>query len=234
MLHRVFRHPSEGLLNCHRIDVMTTTQINAQDLFRSAYNNRYTWDTNFPGFTADLTVTQGDEVHTAKVTVKPDYSVEVTDIEDETVKESIYTQLRDVVTHRKRNSFDQAHGKHTFSAGTTDDTGAVEILVGGDAMGSNYKLRNNEVCQVSRVMGRMAFTIDHLDSLDTGNGYLSTRYNAVFRNPQTQDILREMQFEDRYEAVGDYYLMSQQTIHATADGQQTTTVFQFSNLALLG
>jgi hypothetical protein len=213
---------------------MTTTQVSAQDLFRSAYENRYTWAPTFPGFTADLTVTQGDEVYTAKVTVAADYSVEVSGIDDETVKESIYNQLRDIVTHRKRNSFEQAHGKHTFSYGTTDDSGAVEILVGGDAMGSNYKLRDNEVCQVSRVMGRMAFTIDHLESLDTGSGYLSTRYNAIFRNPQTQEVLREMQFEDQYAPVGDYYLMARQAVHGTANGTQTTTVFEFSNLALLG
>jgi hypothetical protein len=212
---------------------MTATQTNARELFQSAYENRYTWDHNFPGFTADVTVTQDDEVHTATVTVNGDLTVEVTNIEDETVKESIYTQMRDVVTHRKRNSFEEAHGKHTFEAGAQDETGAIEILVGGDAMGSNYKLRNNEVCQVSRVMGRMAFTIDHQKSLNTGNGYVSTRYDAIFRNPKSGDTLREMQFEDEYEQVGDYHLMKKQVIRSTQDGQQTTTTFEFSNFKLL-
>lgn len=205
----------------------------ARDLFRAAYENRYTWDESFPGFTADVTVRQGDETYTGKVNVTTDFSVEVTDIADETVKESIYTQIRDVITHRKRNSFEQAHGKHTFETGDRDETGAIEILVSGDAMGSNYKIRDREVCQVSRVMGRMAFTIDHHESLNTGSGYVSTRYDAVFRNPQSGEIVREMSFEDTYEPIGDYYLMTRQVIHSTAQGQQTTTQFEFSNIKLL-
>jgi hypothetical protein len=212
---------------------MTAMQTDARELFRAAYENRYTWDHDFPGFTANVTVTQGDEVHTATVTVTGSLTVEVDNIDDETVKESIYTQMRDVVTHRKRSSFDDAHGKHTFESGQQDETGAIEILVGGDAMGSNYKLRDNEVCQVSRVMGRMAFTIDHQASLNTGNGYVSTRYDAVFRNPKTSDILREMQFEDEYEKVGNYYLMKKQVIRSTQDGQQTSTTFEFSDFNLL-
>jgi hypothetical protein len=208
-------------------------QTEARELFRAAYENRYTWDASFPGFKATVTVKQGDEVYTARATIHPDLTVEVTDIADEKVQESIYTQLRDVVTHRKRNSFDQAHGKHEFSYGDRDDTGAIEILVTGDAMGSNYKLRNNEVCQVSRVMGRMAFTIDHQNSLDTGNGYVSTRYDAIFRNPQTGDVMREMEFEDSYEPVGDYYLMTRQVIRTTVNGKTETTEFIFSDLELL-
>lgn len=210
-----------------------TESATARDLFRAAYENRYTWDESFPGFTADVTVRQGDETYTGKVRVDSDFTVEVTDIADEKVKESIYTQIRDVVTHRKRNSFEQSHGKHTFEAGDRDETGAIEILVGGDAMGSNYKIRDREVCQVSRVMGRMAFTIDHQESLDTGSGYVSTRYDAVFRNPQSGEILREMSFEDTYEPIGNYYLMTRQVIHATAQGEQTTTQFEFSNIKLL-
>lgn len=222
---------------------MTTTQdLTSQDLvpqeaareqFQKAYENRYTWDSNFPGFTATVTLAQDEHTCTGTVTVSKTWDVEVTGIEDDTMKESIYTQLRDVITHRKRNTFEASHGKHTFSFGKTDDSGAVEILVSGDAMGSNYKLRNNEVCQVSRVMGRMAFTIDHHESLNTGSGYVSTHYTAVFCNPKTNEVMREMEFHDTYEKVGDYYLMSQQTIHTVEQGQPKTTTFTFSNLALL-
>ncbi|AFY65366.1 DUF3386 domain-containing protein [Geitlerinema sp. PCC 7407] len=211
-----------------------TDQQDARAFFRAAYENRYTWDTDFPGYTADLELTQGDEVYTGKVRINADFSVEVSGIEDETVRESVYTQLRDIVTHRKRSSFEQSHGKNSFSFGDRDDTDAIEILVQGDAMGSNYKVRGQEICQVSRVMGRMAFTIDHHASQDTGKGYVATRYDAVFRNPQTQDLLRVMKFEDRFEPVGDYYILTQQVIQAEdPQGQQTTTCFSYSNVQLL-
>lgn len=208
-------------------------QTSARELFRAAYENRYTWDENFPGYSADVQLKQGDEVYTGKVRINRDLSVEVTGIEDEQVQEGIYTQLRDVVTHRKRSQFDSAHGKNEFNVGKTDETGATQILVTGDAMGSNYKIRGKEICQVSRVMGRMAFVIDTHESLDTGEGYLATRYDAVFRNPQTDEVTAVLKFEESYEKVGEYYLMTRQVVQEYKQGDRLVTEFNFSNVKLL-
>lgn len=210
-----------------------TEQKSAKELFRSAYENRYTWDTEFPGYSADVELKQGDEVYTGKVRVNPDFSVEVSGVEDEQVKESIYTQMRDVITHRKRGNFEQAHGKNEFSLGETDTKGAMEILVKGDAMGSNYKIRGTEICQVSRVMGRVAFTIDTHESMNTGEGYIASRYDAIFRNPQTGEVTNELEFEDGFEKIGNYYIMTHQVVRSNEQGQQTTTEFKYSNVKLL-
>lgn len=210
-----------------------TEQTSARELFRAAYENRYTWDENFPGYSADVELKQGDEVYAGKIRINRDLSVEVTGIEDEQVQESVYTQLRDVVTHRKRSQFDQSHGKHEFSLGQRDETDAVEILVKGDAMGSNYKIRGTEICQVSRVMGRMAFVIDTHESLNTPDGYLATRYDAVFRNPQTDEVTAVLKFQETYEPVGDYYIMTKQIVQDYKQGARTTTEFNFSNIKLL-
>jgi hypothetical protein len=210
-----------------------TDPANARDLFRAAYENRYTWDSNFPGYSADIQIKQGSEVYNGHISIKPDFSVEVTGFSDEKVEESVYTQIRDIVTHRKRSTFENSHGKNNFSLGDTDDAGAREIFVTGDAMGSNYKIKGREIFQVSRVMGRMAFIINTHQSIDTGSGYVASRYDAIFRNPETQEILREVQFEDDYEQFGDYYLMTKQVVNSREKGQETTTEFNFSNIKLL-
>jgi hypothetical protein len=141
--------------------------------------------------------------------------------------------MRDIVTHRKRSSFEQAHGKNEFNLGEADSTGAVEILVKGDAMGSNYKVRGTEICQVSRVMGPMAFTINTNESLDTGEGYVSTGYNAIFRNSKTGDLMGKREFEETYEKVGNYYVMTRQVVDAIEGEGRITTEFNFSNIKLL-
>jgi len=211
----------------------TTSALDAQALFRAAYENRYTWDEHFPGFTATVNLVDGDQRYQGRVTVTADYSVEVTGIEDEQVRESLYNQLRDVVVHRKRNSFEAAHGKNTFQVGDTDASGAVEILVSGDAMGSNYKVRDNQIVYVSRVMGRVAFAITHRQALDTGAGYISTNYVAVFRNPATNEVVRQMEFEDTYVPVGNYYLMSQQVVTTHEGGNTSQVTIRFDDLQLL-
>ena len=210
-----------------------THPTTARQIFQTAYESRYTWDENFPGYSADVQLVQGDEVYTGKIRINRDLSVEVTGIEDEQVQESVYTQLRDVITHRKRSLFEQAHGKNEFNFGKMDETSAVEILVKGDAMGSNYKVRGTEICQVSRVMGRIAFVIDTHESLDTGDGYIASRYDAVFRNPQTNEVTQVLKFEDTFEKVGNYYLLTQQVVQEDKQGKATTTQFNFSNIKLL-
>ncbi len=209
------------------------TEQNARDLFKAAYEHRYTWDSNFPGCSANIELKQGSEVYNGQICIKPDLTVEVTGIPDEEVQQSVYTQLRDVVTHRKRSSFEASHGKNSFSLGNSDGSGAVEILVEGDAMGSNYKVRGKEICLVSRVMGRMAFVINTHKSLETPEGCIATHYNAIFRNPQTNEVIRELEFEDSYEKFGNYYIMVRQVVNSTEKGQKTTTEFNYSNIKLL-
>ena len=205
---------------------------NARDLFRAAYENRYTWDTNFPGFNADLEVKQGNEVYNTQIRINSDLSVEVSGIENQEVQKSISTQLKDVVTHRQRAAFEQVHGKNNFTIGETDSAEAVEILVSGAAMGSRYKIRDNEICHVNRVVGAMTFVIDTHESLKTGEGYVPTRYDAVFHNTEGE-VVQQVQFEDSYEKIGDYYLMTHQILHSQKQGEQTVTSFSYSNVKLL-
>lgn len=213
---------------------MAQMNANARDIFKTAYENRYTWDENFPGYTAHLELKQGDEVYHAQVRVHSDLSVDVTGIEDEKVQESVYNQMRDIITHRKRSTFEKAHGKNEFNLGETDPTKAVEILVTGDAMGSNYKVRGQEICQVSRVMGPMAFTINTEESLNTGEGYISVKYNAIFRDSKTGDLRAKRHFEESYEKFGNYYLPVRQVITAlNSDETKIVTEFNFSHIELL-
>jgi hypothetical protein len=107
-------------------------------------------------------------------------------------------------------------------------------LVTGDAMGSNYKVRGKEITQVSRVMGPIAFTINTEESIQTEEGYLATRYHAIFRNSKTNQLNGKRDFSESYEKVGNYYLPSLQRVDAiAAEGETITTEFIFSNFQLL-
>jgi len=170
---------------------MTEQQAEARDLFRAAYEHRYTWDANFPGYSADIELKQGDEVYNGHGCIKGDMTVEVSGIADEEVQQSVYTQLRDIVTHRKRSNFEKSHGNNNFTAGESDDNGNLEILVQGDSMGSNYKIKNRNITQVSRVMGRMAFVIDTYDYLETpdGSGTFTRYISDILDKPDSRKYL---------------------------------------------
>ena len=207
----------------------------AQELFQAAYENRYTWEPGFPGYTAAVTYTKGDEVLTGTILVKANLSAEVTGIDNEEVRKSIIGQLREVAIHRVRRTFAETHSMNTFAYGETDATGAVEIKMPEKPMGDRYKLRNNEVCHVHRHLHGIMVTIDTFSSHDTGEGYLSHRYDSVYADPETGVIKSEkIVFEDNYQKVGGYQLLSQRIIAGVEeDGKPSTTEFSFSNFELL-
>ncbi|WP_310429096.1 DUF3386 domain-containing protein [Chamaesiphon sp. VAR_48_metabat_135_sub] len=211
-----------------------TESKSAQDLFQAAYENRYTWEPTFPGYTAAVKFQKGDDIFTGNILVKPNLSAEVTGIDNEEARKSIIGQLREVAIHRVRRTFAETHSMNTFAYGETDATGAVEILMPEKPMGDRYKVRNNEVCHVHRHLHGVMVTIDTFSSHDTGAGYLSHRYDSIYADPATGEIKSEkIVFEDNYQQVGGFQLLSQRIIEGVDDGQPTTTEFSFTNFELL-
>ncbi|AKG21123.1 DUF3386 domain-containing protein [Calothrix sp. 336/3] len=214
---------------------MTVTQISAQELFRSAYENRYTWDKSFPGYTADITYTYNQQVFTGKIHVNPDLKGEVLEVADEEAKKAIHNQLWETTIHRIRRTFEETHGANTFSYGDTDENGAVEIILGGKGAGDKYKLKNNEVCLVHRHIHGVVVTINTFSSHETGEGYLSHRYDSVYHDPQTgAQKGGKSNFEDEYEKVGNYFILKRRAISTETEGKTVDSEFVFSNIQLLG
>ena len=209
-------------------------QKEARDLMRAAYENRYTWDKNFPGYTANVTLKRGDQSYTGKVRVSSNLSVEVTEVADEQAKQEILGQLQEIAIHRVRRSFEETHGKNTFSLGKTDEMGAVEILLGGKSEGDRYKVRNNEVCMVHRHIHGIVVTINTFSSHKTGEGYLSHRYDSIYHDPKTgEQKAPRTDFEDNYEKIGQYYILTQRIMCSAEDEDAPETDLSFSNVKLL-
>ena len=126
-----------------------TESRSAQELFQAAYENRYTWEKTFPGYTATVQLKQGDETFEGTVKVNPNLSAEVIGVDNEDARNAIIGQLREVAIHRVRRTFAETHGKNSFSYGATDETGAVEILMGGKSEVIPLMLRKTTTGMVS-------------------------------------------------------------------------------------
>ncbi len=107
----------------------------ATNLFRAAYENRYTWDDNFPGFTALVQFIQNGVTHQASVLISPKFKITLTNASSDEAEKLIYNQMQEIVIHRVQRSFDEVHGRNEFTLEGTDDTGAVITRVSGAAMG---------------------------------------------------------------------------------------------------
>lgn len=213
---------------------MTATQVSAQELFRAAYENRYTWDKNFPGYTSDITYKLDDQVFTGTIRINANLKAEVFEVEDEQAKQAIHNQAWEIAIHRIRRSFEETHSTNTFSYGATDETGAVEIIIGGKSEGDKYKVHNNIVSLVHRHIHNVVVTINTFSTHDTGEGYLSHTYDSVYHEPKTGEQKGgRSEFVDEYEKVGNYFILNRRVIRTETEGQPSVQEFIFSNIKLL-
>ena len=214
---------------------MTATQVSrsvsARDLVKAAYENRYTWDTNFPGYTTDVTLKLGSDTFAGKARVNKDLSAEVFEVEDDTAQKVIKNQLWEVAIHRVSRPFEKTHGDNTFSIEGEDEDGATKIAVGGKAEGDAYKVKDNEFTMVHRHIHGVVVTINTYSSYDTGSGYLSRTYDSVYRDPKTGEQKQGLsKFVDEYTQVGGYTILEKRTVDSE-DGPDME--ISFSNIELL-
>jgi len=208
-----------------------TLTLTAEELFRAAYENRYTWDQNFPGYTCDITLKNSQGVYKANGIIKANLQFEVADIEDELAKKAITSQLWEITIHRVNHSFEKSHGDNTFTFGEKDNNGAIEILVGGAGQGNKYKVKDNIVSFVYRKVGNSIVAINTFDILKTDKGYLSTGYDSTYFDIETkQPKGTQTIFEDSFEEIGGYYILTRRRITAK---ENDITEYEFSNITFL-
>lgn len=199
--------------------IAAKTFKSAREVFRDAYEHRYTWDEQFPGYSADVSLRYNKILYHGLVRLNPDLSVAVVSIKNEAVRQLVTEQLQMVTTHHRRVPFETIHGQHAFELTGTDDTGALEIQEVGDGMDSYYKVRNHKITQVNRVMGPVAVTVNALGFFTPPEGYLVAHYQSISCDPQTGEVLEKQDVRDIYDKVGKYYLLTRRYIRPSNPAQ---------------
>ena len=153
-----------------------------RDLFQAAYNNRYTWEPGFSGYSGRCLWIQGERQVEGSFNVGADLKAEVNGVSDEEVHKAFASQLWEVCIHRVRRSFEQTHSANTFTAGDNTAEGR-EVIVGGKGEGDKYRIKNDVVTMVHRHIHGTVVTIHTESTTDTGSGYLSRCYTSQYADP---------------------------------------------------
>ena len=161
---------------------------NGLNLFKEAYQNRYTWDSDFPGYKGKCIWKKNGELIQGEFSVGPNLKAKVKGVNEENTK-IISSQLWEVAIHRVRRSFEEVHGQNTFHIGDTNEVG-TEVIVGGKNKGDKYRVKNNIVTMVYRHIHGSLIKIITNKILDTGSGYLSQSYTSQYLDPNTINPIR--------------------------------------------
>jgi hypothetical protein len=205
-----------------------------RDLFQAAYNNRYTWEPGFSGYSGRCLWIQGERQVEGSFNVGADFKAEVNGVSDEEVHKAFASQLWEVCIHRVRRSFEQTHSANTFTAGDNTAEG-LEVIVGGKGEGDKYRIKNDVVTMVHRHIHGTVVTIHTESTTDTGSGYLSRSYTSQYADPTSGETKGGVNhFTDTFAPLveGGPWVLSEREIRTEAFGDtpESLQTFRFVDL----
>ena len=94
---------------------MNLTEINCKELFKKAYEKRYTWSNNFCGYKGKFIFSVNNDSYKGDFVLGKDFKPEIQNIDDQKIVKSISSQLFEVSIHRVKREFEEIHSKNNFN-----------------------------------------------------------------------------------------------------------------------
>lgn len=208
----------------------------ARALLRKAFEHTARWQSDFKGFTADLTANVDGKEYKGSVTVKGPKDVTVT-LPDPDVQKWAENQIAMIAVHRGPRSFEESDGKYALTL--ADDANhnhplGPSLQIHGDGMQSSYRIKGERITQINRRMPHIAFTINVEDSaLTADHKYLTTRYTVYYFSPKDGSLKNVDSFSDTHVRVGASDLPATRRIIGCDNGTVVVRTLAFENHKML-
>ena len=216
---------------------MNVTEINCKEIFKKAYERRYTWTNNFSGYEGKCIFSVNSDSYKGDFVLGKDFKPVIHNIDDQEIVKSISSQLFEVSIHRVKREFDQIHSKNNFNL-IKDSESGIEMIVSGKSEGDKYRVKNNSINMVYRKIHGVIIEIFVQEFLDTGNGLLSKKYTSQQIDPNTlKTNSLKLEYEDRFINIGSqnvWILNSRSIKYLNKNQEEEIQKFTFEDLSLLG
>ena len=211
-------------------------EINCKEIFKKAYENRYTWKNDFLGYQGKCIFLTNNNIYEGDFILGKDFKPNIQKIEDEKVVKSIASQLFEVCIHRVNREFESVHSENNFNLLKNSESG-IEMSVSGKNQGDKYRVKNNCINMVYRKIHGTIIEIFVEEFLDTGIGSLSKKYSSQQIDPVTLETSsQKLEYEDEFLNIGkdDYWILNSRTIkYLNQKQEEEKQKFIFEDLCLL-
>ena len=211
-------------------------EINCKDIFRKAYENRYTWKSDFNGYQGKCIFFINNNTYKGNFLLNKDFKPHIQAIDDERVIKSISSQLFEVCIHRVKREFESVHSENNFNFLKNSESG-IEMSVSGKNQGDKYRVKNNCINMVYRKIHGTIIEIFVEEFFDTGIGSLSKKYSSQQIDPDTLKAnTQKLEYEDEFINIdqSDYWILNSRTIkYLNQNQEEEIQKFVFEDLCLL-
>jgi len=177
---------------------MISTKFNSLDIFKEAYNCRYTWPKVFNGYRGKCIFVENENAIEGEFSLDSSFKAQIINISDNNIVKRISSQLFEVAIHRVKRDFSEVHKNNNFKFGGETEKG-MEIKVLGKNEGDRYIVKDKKINMVFRKIHGVVIEIFVEEFIDTGNGFLSRKYTS-----QQLDIKKltpkskKLEYEDNF------------------------------------
>ena len=211
-------------------------EINCKEIFRKAYENRYTWKNEFNGYKGKCIFLVNKNIHEGEFIIGKDFKPNIQKIEDEKIVKGIASQLFEVCIHRVKREFKSVHSENYFNLLKNSESG-IEMIVSGKNDGDKYRVKNDCINMVYRKIHGTIIEIFVEEFFHTGIGALSKKYSSQQIDPDTLETnSQKLEYKDEFINIGeeDYWILNSRTIkYLNQNQEEETQKFVFEDLSLL-
>ena len=211
-------------------------KIKCKEIFRNAYEKRYTWKNEFNGYNGRCVFFTNNSIHEGKFELGKNFKPNIQEIDDEKIVKSIASQLFEVCIHRVKREFHSVHSENNFNLIRSSESG-IEMILSGKNNGDKYRVKNERINMVYRKIHGTIIEIFVDEFFDTGIGFLSKKYSSQQINPDTLKVNSpKLEYEDNFINIGknDYWILNSRTIKFLNQNQEEEIQkFVFEDLSLL-
>ena len=204
----------------------------AFDLLQAASNRRCTLPKDFPGFTADVTLNDNGAETTGTVAFTPgkDLEIQIAGVDAKAVA-WLRSSLASALSHRMGGDFSKGDGANVITFVSHDHNPLGRQLSLNDEMKSLYRVRDNQIMEVTRTMGSQRFTITMLENVVVDSDkYLPKHFVVTYFNAQTGALDRAEYFTDTHVRVDKAWLPATRRVITASAGGTTARSYELKNV----
>ena len=181
---------------------MISTKFNCLDIFKEAYNCRYTWPKIFKGYSGKCIFVENENAIQGDFNLDSSFKAQIINISDNNIVKRISSQLFEVAIHRVKREFTEVHKKNNFKfLGVSDKGMKIEVL--GKNEGDKYIVKDKKINMVFRKIHGVVIEIFVKEFIDTGDGFLSKKYSSQQLDMETLTPKSKiLEYEDNFLNLG--------------------------------
>ncbi len=123
---------------------MISSEFNCKEIFKEAFNKRYTWPNKFNGYRGKCIFVENEKSIEGDFILDKSFRPQIKNIADNKILDRISSQLFEVAIHRVKREFSEVHKNNNFKLIEKSNRG-IKIEVSGKSEGDKYIVKDKKI-----------------------------------------------------------------------------------------